>query len=262
MNQSILRDTFRELIGSLNLPNPATVLDLPSGLGSMVKVFRECFRDLKAEFTCVDLDSAALEVAKTELAGEIINYVPGDVQNLRLLDSSFDLVMFANAIHNIPDKLKSLEEAFRVTKPGGFLYGITTFTKESMPEETFQFYQKATALGVRKLRELGVAREHGQERIEFLSIDAYNKLLEQTGWCGVVMKTLWRDVYLDVWQAIAKDRDYSSGVLRGYPAEQAARALPEATKEALKLTGFTDSSGEKYIPRLWMYFRSQKPVAI
>ena len=260
LNQSILRDTFGELIGSLNLPNPAKVLDLASGLGSMVKVFREFFTDLEAEFTCVDLDTSALGVAKAESGSENINFISGDVQNLRLSDGGFDLVLFANAIHNIPDKLKALEEAFRVTKPGGFLFGITTFAEESMPRETFPFYQRATAMGVRKLRELGAAREHGQERMEFLPIEAYHKLLEQAGWVGIVIKTLWRNVYLDVWQAIAKDMDYASGVLRGYPPEQAAKVLPEAMEEALKITGLADSKGEQYIPRLWMYFRSQKPA--
>ncbi len=260
LNQDILRDTFKELIGSLNLPGPAKVLDLASGLGSMVKVFKEIYDDIEAEFTCVDIDDFALEVAKSDLGTENIQFISGDVQNLELSDNCFDLVIFANAIHNIPNKLKALEEAFRVTKPGGFLFGVTTFTKESMPQETTTFYQRATAIAVRKLRELGAPREQKQERMEFLPIDAYHKLLEQAGWFSIVVKTLWRNVYLDVWQAIARDEDFASGVLRGYPPGQAANVLADAIAEALKITGYPDSKGDPYIPRLWMYFRSQKPA--
>ncbi|GEM_PF-4559397 len=259
LNQGILIDTFKELIGSLNLPETAKVLDLASGLGSMIKVFKEIFNYKEAEFTCVDIDDYALEVAKADLGSENIQFISGDVQNLELSDNCFDLVIFANAIHNIPDKLKALEEALRVTKPGGFLFGVTTFTKESMPQETASFYQKATSIAVRKLRELGAPREQRPERMEFLPIDAYHKLLEQAGWFSIVIKTLWRNVYLDVWQAIARDEDFASGVLRGYPPQQSASVLPEAMAEALKITGYSDSKGEAYIPRLWMYFRSQKP---
>lgn len=261
LNQSILKTTFGELIGGLTLPKPPKVLDLASGLGSMVKVFREFFSDPGAHFTCVDIDTSALEVARIELGSDGVEFIPGDIQKLDLPDNSFDLVMLANAIHNIPNKLKALEEALRVTKPGGFLFGVTTFTQESMPRETYSFYQRATALGVRKLRERGAEREkRDQERMDFLPIDAYRRLLEQAGWLSAVVQTLWRNVYLDVWQAIAQDIDFASGVLRGYPPEESARVLPEAMEEALKSVGVRDESGTPYIPRLWMYFRAEKQL--
>ena len=60
----------------------------------------------------------------------------GDVQELRFTDSSFDAVVFINALQVIPNPMKSLKEARRVLKKDGLLLCsaiLSTTAEEASP---------------------------------------------------------------------------------------------------------------------------------
>ncbi len=57
-----------------------------------------------------------------ELAGDRLKYIPADAQNLMFRDHWFDVVYSLNAFEHIPDPVKALREAIRVTRPGGMIY--------------------------------------------------------------------------------------------------------------------------------------------
>ena len=48
-------------------------------------------------------------------------YPKYDMQNLKLPDSSFDLVIHSDTLEHVPDSLLALKECKRVLAPGGFL---------------------------------------------------------------------------------------------------------------------------------------------
>ena len=92
------------------------VLELASGSGNLALSLSH----LVHSWTGVDYSS---EMVAESMGHSISNAVfeTGDVQELRFSDSSFDAVVFINALQVIPNPLKSLNEARRVLKKDGLL---------------------------------------------------------------------------------------------------------------------------------------------
>ena len=94
------------------------LLDVP--VGTTVFTQRKWSILKNAHITCLDYSTDMLEQAKRRLDGKAhINFIQGDVGNLKMDDESFDVVLSMNGFHAFPDKQKAFSETCRVLKSGG-----------------------------------------------------------------------------------------------------------------------------------------------
>lgn len=87
-----------------------------------------------AELTGLDLTAEAIALGKERLALEGLEATlqQGDAESLPFDDATFDLVYSYGVLHHTPNTPKSLDEVFRVLKPGGtarlMLYNLVSWT--------------------------------------------------------------------------------------------------------------------------------------
>ena len=125
-------EVWADLLERLHEPEPATVLDLGCGRGAVAIACS--LRFPAARVTGVDLwrsvDQSGNDPRATEanaLANGVaarLTLVTGDITDLTLPDSSFDLVTSSLAIHNISSasgRRAAVTEAWRCLAPGGRL---------------------------------------------------------------------------------------------------------------------------------------------
>jgi SAM-dependent methyltransferase len=79
--------------------------------------------DLGAEVSGMDASAALLEVARGRLPGARLEH--GDLEVLPFEDNSFDIVTGFNSFQFAADPVAALQEARRVTRPGGKVFIMT-----------------------------------------------------------------------------------------------------------------------------------------
>ena len=72
-----------------------------------------------------DFSENMIREAKKKSCSGRLHFSVQDATNLPYADSSFDAVVFANALHIMPNPERALSEIRRVLKPGGLLYAPT-----------------------------------------------------------------------------------------------------------------------------------------
>ena len=111
------RDKYLELI---DLPHAAAVLDLGCGTGVVTRAIAARTR---GTVTGVDQSpqfiAAAQRLAAEDGVGDRVELVVGDAHELDLAAASFDAVVAHTLVSHVRDPLTVLEQAARVTRPGG-----------------------------------------------------------------------------------------------------------------------------------------------
>src|SRR5665811_2132503 len=107
------------------------ILDACCGTGISTLNIISKIKNGSAQITGVDFSEEMLAVARHRLTkinfkpgnmtNQGIKFIQGDVSSLDFEDDYFDLITIVFGIRNVADRKKSLEEFFRVTKPGGRL---------------------------------------------------------------------------------------------------------------------------------------------
>jgi cyclopropane fatty-acyl-phospholipid synthase-like methyltransferase len=96
------------------------VVDFCAGLGGPARYFAYRYG---ADVTGIELTPARVKGAQdlTRRVGlqHNVRVVQGNVLQVPLLDPSVDVVMSQEALLHVPDKQRTLSEAFRILKPGG-----------------------------------------------------------------------------------------------------------------------------------------------
>jgi ubiquinone/menaquinone biosynthesis C-methylase UbiE len=104
--------------------NPASVLETAAGTGRVTAHLRSTLNP-ETTITATDLNPDMLEVAKEKITGKNITWQPADAMDLPFSENIFDLVVCQFGIMFYPDKLKGMQEVFRVLKKGGiFLFNV------------------------------------------------------------------------------------------------------------------------------------------
>ena len=119
----VLRDASlrREILGHMQIPAGARVLDVGCGTGTQVVLAKQAHPD--AEIVGIDGDPKALARArqKVERAGVEVQLDEGLATALPYADARFDRVISSLVFHHLadPDKERGLAEIRRVLAPGG-----------------------------------------------------------------------------------------------------------------------------------------------
>ena len=111
-------DIARKVLAYIPDDFSGDMLDVP--VGTAVFTARKWASLKNARITCLDYSADMLEQAEKRLRGNAhIKCIQGDVGNLQMEDSSFDIVVSMNGFHAFPDKQKAFGETRRVLKEGG-----------------------------------------------------------------------------------------------------------------------------------------------
>jgi ubiquinone/menaquinone biosynthesis C-methylase UbiE len=70
----------------------------------------------------VDIDTKALEHARTSFERDNLFFHRGDALNLQVPDEAVDVVICSHVYEHVPDARRMMDEIFRVLRPGGICY--------------------------------------------------------------------------------------------------------------------------------------------
>ncbi len=130
-------DTLNELAGSLAAQN---VLEAGCGTGRWLA-------DLAAPGRALyGLDASRGMLHGAAQRGGRLNLVHGRAESLPFRTASFDFVYAVNALHHFADRLRFVQEARRVLRPGGALAVIGTGRVEQADWCVYEYFEGTLAL--------------------------------------------------------------------------------------------------------------------
>ena len=91
------------------------LLDVGCGTGHLIDLLQ---RNHPATFFGLDLSPKMLHVAKNKL-GNTVQLQEGSADTLPYTNNFFDVITCVQSFHHYPDPAKSMQEVYRVLKPGG-----------------------------------------------------------------------------------------------------------------------------------------------
>lgn len=120
-----------DIVSRLQDKKYSHILELACGTG---RVTAHLSKDVRHDFlTATDLNKDMIEVAKKIVTDKNIKWMIADATELPFEKNSFDVVVCQFGIMFFLDKLKGLQEAYRVLKPGGKLIFSTWDKVENIP---------------------------------------------------------------------------------------------------------------------------------
>lgn len=117
-----LRWSRRRSLALLDIQPVDTVLILGCGTGADFE-----FLPRQAEITAVDLTPAMLRRAAAKIGDRRIRLDEMDVMDLRFPKDTFNKAILHLILAVVPDPVRTLQEAERVTKPGGLMVVLDKF---------------------------------------------------------------------------------------------------------------------------------------
>ncbi|MCH8055616.1 MAG: methyltransferase domain-containing protein [Deltaproteobacteria bacterium] len=127
----IFYSRLRWVIGALNIPSGARVLELGAGTGTSFPAYpRDC------EVIGIDLapDMLARAQGKIRKNGWThLKVLEMDALHLEFPDDCFDYVMAFHVVTVVPNPIRMIKEAQRVCRPGGRIVIVNHFTSDFPP---------------------------------------------------------------------------------------------------------------------------------
>ncbi len=112
----------------------ARVIDIGCGEGKFTRALTAHFDEVHG------VDVKASSIAKAQAAAQAENkdvqFQVASGEALPFADGSFDVVVFSNSLHHMPDPARALAEAARVMKSGGLLYVMEPVASGNYHEAT------------------------------------------------------------------------------------------------------------------------------
>lgn len=108
---------FERAIGKYLAQKPVKSLEIGCGAGFTSELLSRSF-DFES-MDSIDLDPDMVLTAKKRNKEAAISFSEGNATELTFGDMHFDVVFEFGIFHHIPDWKKSIEEVYRVLKPGG-----------------------------------------------------------------------------------------------------------------------------------------------
>ncbi|MBI4488422.1 MAG: class I SAM-dependent methyltransferase [Deltaproteobacteria bacterium] len=122
---------LRRVIGALNIPRGARVLEVGVGTGTSFPAYpRYC------EVIGIDLAPDMLACARGKIRENgwtHLKVLEMDALHLEFPDDSFDYVMAFHVVTVVPNPIRMIEEAKRVCRPGGSIVIVNHFTADFPP---------------------------------------------------------------------------------------------------------------------------------
>ena len=115
--------TYQQICKAMRpfLKRDMDVLELACGTGQLSVPLSPCVRSWEA----TDFSAEMIHQAKKQVYSSRLHFSVQDATKLPYGPESFDAVVISNALHVMPHPEKALAEAWRVLKPGGWLFAPT-----------------------------------------------------------------------------------------------------------------------------------------
>ena len=119
MSLGIHRIWKKSLITMMNPSPNQKLIDVGCGTGDIAKIFLN-YVNKDAEITCVDPNIGMINKGKEKLKKfKNIDWIIASAEKLPLTDNSYDFYTISFGLRNTANLNESLNEAYRVLKPGG-----------------------------------------------------------------------------------------------------------------------------------------------
>ena len=119
MSLGIHRIWKNKLVDWMNPSNDSTLIDVASGTGDIAKIFSLKNKNLSS-VTCVEPNEDMLKNGQKKLSNfKNIKWIKSSAETLPVKDNMYDFYSISYGIRNVSDINKTLNEAYRVLKPGG-----------------------------------------------------------------------------------------------------------------------------------------------
>src|SRR4030042_987429 len=151
-----------------------SVLDLGSGAGNDCFVARALVGDA-GKVTGLDFTDEMIRKARLnnqKLGYKNVEFIKGDIENMPVLDESFDVVISNCVLNLVPDKQKAFSEIFRILKHGGPFCVSDIVLEGILPpklQEAAELYAGCVSGAMQKSEYLNVIRLAGFKNIQIKS---------------------------------------------------------------------------------------------
>ncbi len=119
MSLGIHRTWKKNLINMMNPSSNQNLIDVACGTGDISKLFLKSV-SINSHITCVDPNKGMIAKGREKLKKyNNINWVISSAENLPIDSNKFDFYTISFGLRNTMNLNKTLQEAYRVLKPGG-----------------------------------------------------------------------------------------------------------------------------------------------
>ena len=169
MSLGVHRIWKNKFVDWMNPVQNSKLIDVASGTGDIAKLFSKKTKNL-SEITCIEPnDKMFLEGRESLKKFNNINLIKSNAESLPVEDNVYDFYSISYGIRNVTDLNRSLQEAYRVLKPGG-RFMCLEFSK--INNEILNFFYKSYS---KTIPVIGKYIAGASEPYEYLvkSIDAF-----------------------------------------------------------------------------------------
>ena len=139
MSLGIHRLWKKNMINMMNASPNQNLIDVACGTGDIAKVFLNSVNK-KASVVCIDPNKSMIEKGKDKLKQfKNLKWIVSSAESLPVDENIFDFYTISFGLRNTKNIKKSLEEAYRVLKPGG-RYFCLEFSK--IHNSNLEFFYK------------------------------------------------------------------------------------------------------------------------
>jgi SAM-dependent methyltransferase len=227
---------IRQLIGALDLPPGARVLDAGCGAGLASGWFSEAIGEGGLVVGC-DLSAPHVQVARQHLRDRVV-LVQGNIAAPSFRAESFDLVWCANTINHLADPVAGVRQLSATLRPGG---RIALVQSGFLPDMFFAWDERLERAVTSAVRQF-YREKYGLDEREVAGMRGLIGLAQRAGMADVTARTLVieRTAPLD-----DVDREYlSEAVFRGYWGERLRPYLDE--RDWAEVQRLTDPASPAY----------------
>ena len=119
MSLGIHRIWKDRLIDWMNPSRDSSLIDVASGTGDIARLFSLRNKNL-SNVTCIEPNENMFKIGKKNLSNfKNIEWIQSSAETLPVEDNLYDFYTISYGIRNVSDINKTLNEAYRVLKPGG-----------------------------------------------------------------------------------------------------------------------------------------------